>query len=51
MFRDISEDGSALIVRVKQFKKTGLLTVYHTTWLNIPEDFNPQQHHSEDLRS
>jgi hypothetical protein len=38
MIRCISEDGSDLIFRVKQSKKIGLVTIYHTTWLNIPED-------------
>jgi len=51
MVRGISEDGSTLIFRVKQSKKTGLITIYHTTWLYIPEDFNPQQHYCENLIS
>jgi len=51
MVGGISEDSSALIFRVKQSKKIGLVTIYHTTWLNIPEDLNPQQHHCENLTS
>jgi len=51
MVRGISEDGSGLIFRVKQSKKTGMVTIYHTTWRYVPEDFNPQQHHCENLIS